>query len=207
MSSRSVRHPRALLLGALLASLACRSGASATSPEPTPILRRHSESRQVPVGSRAQLAALTLDVPLSTDSGVCVQRLEQSGVGRMISVYYPGEQSAVSVATVNLDTAGRIVRFTDRRGRVRIDGLKGATGKQIDSAFAAARRASRSSTLFLDYVMGQAVLTNDGGGKEDENLLVPLAAVANDSRFGAPDARARAVIARCGSTPLSEIER
>jgi hypothetical protein len=109
---------------------------------------------------------------------------------------------AASVAIV--DTSGRLVRFSDRRGRVRISGIPGGSRAQFDSAFAEARRTTRSSTVSLDYALGQALLMNDGGGKADEALMVPLRAMANDERFGAPDARAHAVLARCASTPVSD---
>ena len=121
-----------------------------------------------------------------------------------MAVFYPTEAAAIAATIVNLDTFGRMVRFSDRRGRVRIAGIPGGTRAQLDSAFAEARRTTRSSTVAVDYARGEAVLLNEGGGKPDQAMAVPLPAVANDPRFGAPDARAHAVLARCGAVPLSE---
>ena len=199
---RTVRR-HALLLGALLLAAACHPAAAPSSNGAPPMVHRDAGRQIVRGGSRAELAEFSLEVPLTTDSGVCVRRPVPMGVGEMVSLYYPDVQNAVAVATVNVDPSGRMVRFSDRRGRVKVSGLKGVTGRQLDSAFAAARRETRSSTVYLDYVLGQAMLSNDGGGREDESIMVPLTAVANEARFGAPDSRARALLARCGATPSS----
>jgi hypothetical protein len=126
------------------------------------------------------------------------------GVGQMVSVYYPALHNATSVATVTLDGSGQIVRFHDTRGRAVVQGLRGASRSQLDSIFAEAKRATRSSSVYLDYVTGQAILTNDGGGLPDQRMMVPLRAVLHEPRFGRPDARARAIVARCTSASARE---
>jgi hypothetical protein len=121
------------------------------------------------------------------------------GVGRTIGVYYPDQRQAVASAVVTLDSAGRIVHFSDRRGQVNLQGLRGASQAQFDSAYAAGQRATRSSTLYLDYVLGQAMLGNEGGGQPEQHWMLPLSFVVNNPRFGRPGVRARQIVSRCSS--------
>lgn len=176
-----------------IAAIACHH-----SP-PAPIIIARSEQHVYPRPTRAQLDSFTLDVAMPTDSGECVRRPMVVGVGRMVSVYYPDQRNAVAVAVVTLDTAGRIVRFHDDRGRAVVHGMRGATREQLDSIFAEAKRRTRNSSVYLDYVTGQAILENDGGGLPDQRMMVPLAAVLNEVRFGYPGMRARQIVARCAS--------
>ena len=155
------------------------------------------ETRVFARPTRAQLDSFSFDVPLPTDTGVCVRHSVPVGVGRMISVYHPDQRQAEAVQTVTLDSVGHIVRFTEQRGRRSVQGLRGATPAQVDSAFAASRRTNRSSSLYLDLVLGQAMLGNEGGGRPEQHWMVPLSAVANDPRFDRPLAHAYAIVARC----------
>ena len=190
MTVRNPVYRRALVLGALITTAGCR---------PAPLVRTTTatETRVVPVANRTRLADFSLDVPLPSDSGVCVRRPVPAGVGEMVSVYYPEQPHASAVTTVTVDTTGRIVRVSDRRGRVSFRGVPGGTPAQFDSAFAEARRSTRSSSVTLDLVIGQAILSNDGGGRPDQSVMALASSVANDPRFDRPLARAYAIVARC----------
>ena len=193
----TVRYPTlrlTLLLGALVVGAGCRP---APVTQSAPVTRTRSESRRVEIASTTQLGNFELDVPLPGDSGVCVRRAVPAGVGELVGVYYPDQPHAVAVTMITLDTAGHIVRVSDRRGRVSFRGVPGGTPAQFDSALAESRRTTRSSGISLDLVTGQAVLSNDGGGRPDRNIMVRVSAVANDPRFDRPLARAYAIVARC----------
>jgi hypothetical protein len=184
------------LIGALAFIVGCRQAAPAPAPSPIAVMAR-SETRVFPRPTQAQLDSFSFDVPLPADTGVCVRRSVPVGVGRMISVYYPDQRQAEASQTVTLDSMGHIVRFSEQRGRMNLQGLRGATPAQFDSAIVATRRANRSSSLYLDFVLGQAMLGNEGGGRPEQHWMVPLSDVANNPRFDRPLARAYAIVSRC----------
>jgi hypothetical protein len=206
----AMRLLRPTLIGALLL-VGCRPAtppALTASPDSGPeLVRQRVDTAIIVTGSPERLAAFHFDVPLPTDTGVCVRRAVPFGVGEMISVYHPEERNATALVSVNIDTAGHIIRFTDRRGQVGIHFDHPASAKELDSALAVARRTTRSSMLYLDYPMGRAMLSNEGGGRKTESVMAALIDVANDPRFDKPDARAHAILARCASTPLRSVER
>lgn len=176
---------------------------AAPTPAPAPMARiTRTETRAFRAPTRAQLDSFSFDVALPTDTGVCVRRPVPVGVGRTIGVYYPDQRQAVASAVVTLDSAGRIVHFSDRRGQVNLQGLRGASQAQFDSAYAAGQRATRSSSLYLDYVLGQAMLGNEGGGRPEQHWMLPLSVVVNNPRFDRPGMRARQIVARCSSSGL-----
>jgi hypothetical protein len=70
-----------------------------------------------------------------------------------------------------------------------------------DSVFAAARRATRSTTITLQYRDGKAFVSNDGGGRPTQSITVPLRDAAAHPRLGFPDRRAHEILARRGVTP------
>jgi hypothetical protein len=187
------------LIGTLAIAMGCQQAAPTPAPAPVAVVAR-TETRVFRTPTRAQLDSFTFDVPLPADTGVCVRRPMPVGVGRTIAVYYPDQRQAVAFAVVTLDSAGRVVRFSDQRGRVILQGLRGASQAQLDSALAASRSTTRSSTLYLDYVLGQAVLGNDGGGQPEQHWMLPLSAVVNNPRFGRPGVRARQIVSRCSSS-------
>jgi hypothetical protein len=190
--------PGRALIGSLAITVGCQQAAPAPSPEPVAVITR-SETRALRTPTRAQLDSFAFDVALPADSGVCVRRPVPIGVGRTVAIYYPDQRQAVASAVVTLDSAGRIVRFSDRRGQVTLQGLRGASPAQFDSALAANRRATRSSSLYLDYVLGQAIVGNEGGGLPEQHWMLPINVVANNPRFGRPAVRARQIVARCSS--------
>jgi len=186
------------LVGVLIVGIGCQQSAPAPAPEPSTGFSR-SEARAVSVPGRSQLDNFSFDVPLPGDSGVCVRETAHDGVGTMFLVYHPDRANAIAVSTVVVDSAGQLTSFSERRGRTVIHGVPGGTRAQFDSALADARRTTRSSTLVLTFATGQALLSNDGGGRPDQNLLVPISDVANDPRFDRPLARARMIRDRCSA--------
>lgn len=208
-----MRFARCLLFGAVFAAASCRSAtpasspssAHASSPSGAVFAVSHADTSVAVIDGSPQLAAFNLEVPLPTDTGVCVRRPVPLGIGELVSVYYPGVRNAAAVASVNVDTAGHIIRYSERRGEVSLDAGRRLTRQELDSAITATRLRTRSSTIYLDYGLGHALLTNEGGGRKTESIMARLTAVANDPRFGAPDARARAIVARCGTVPLTPL--
>jgi len=195
MTARRSSIDRAVI-GALVFVVGCQQAASTPAPAAAP-MHMHSETRVFPRPTQAQLDSFSFDVPLPTDTGVCVRRSMPVGVGRMIAVYSPDQRNAEGVQTVTLDSVGHVVRYSEMRGRMTVEGLRGATPAQLDSAFAAKRRTTRTSSLYLDLVMGQAILGNEGGGQPEQHWVVPLSAIANNPHFDRPLARANAIVTRC----------
>jgi hypothetical protein len=54
------------------------------------------------------------------------------------------------------------------------------------------------TTIQLDYVTGEAILSNDGGGESREFLLASTADVENADWIGDLKSRVEAVLGRCG---------
>lgn len=196
----SSRRPTRVLVGVVvfLGTSACHH---APPPEQAAIVRADSRSfRPILV---ADASAVTLDVPLPSDTGECVVRQNPLGSGRVVWLYLPNEKTATAVTTLQVQRDGRIANYSDRRGRAIMQGMKGATDAQLDSLFAAARTAERSTTISLDYAFDRALVSNDGGGRPDTHYMLPLAAIAHDPRFGAPADRAQTVMTRC-DVPASD---
>lgn len=45
---------------------------------------------------------ITLDVPLPSDTGVCVVRQNPIGSGRLVSLYLPAEKTATAITTLQV---------------------------------------------------------------------------------------------------------
>ena len=178
------------------------SSAPTGSPPTEPLAR----VRQLPDSVRPRfrsggadaLARFVLDVPLPSDSGECGRTPSPNPGEEAVVVYYPSRAHPVSLASVVIAADGRFLFFFDRRGGLRAPELPGGlTPSQRDSAFVSFLRYTRRSSIRLNYRTGQAFLLNEGRGTPAEGLVVPIHFVARDSRFGAPDLRAREIVARC----------
>jgi len=149
------------------------------------------------VGDADALDRFVLDVPLPSDSGECHRGAGLNPGEQLVVVYHPSRANAVALASVLIAADSQFVQFLDRRGGLQFRGVPGGTRAQQDSAILAFHQRVRRSSIRLDYRTGQAWLLNQGGGRPDDGLIVPLHLVARHARFGAPDLRAREVIARC----------
>jgi hypothetical protein len=80
---------------------------------------------------------------------------------------------------------------------VKVGGMPGGGPVRLDSALAVANRATRSTTITLEYRRGHAFITNEGAGRPSESIGAPIAEAAYHPKLDAPERRARAIVARC----------
>ena len=103
------------------------------------------------------------------------------------------------MVSLNADTAGRVLQYSERRGLITVRGMATATSPaERDSLFRAAEAATRSTMLDLDYVADRALLANSGGGQPEQAVLASVAEVADLPRLGNPGERMKRVQQLCG---------
>jgi hypothetical protein len=137
-------------------------------------------------------------VALPADSGECAPRAPApTGDGDMVALYYPSRANPVAVSIVTIASNGRLIRFSDRRGGLRIPGAPGLTRAQVDSTVVAFLRRVPRTTITLDYRTGRAYVMNEGGDRPADGFTVPIHFIARHPGFDSPDLRARAIVARC----------
>ena len=210
VASMSTLRPlarRALLAAPVL--LLVTPAAAAQRPAPPPP-GADSAAMRMEMGARmtrtlrtgaAALAAFRPAVAPVDSGGECLVRAEQRPGVRAISAYYPARRDARSVVTVTVDSAGTLLRYSERRGGVSFS-LAGATTEEERAARRAEFQRQPTTTISLDLVTGTAIVSNDGGDSVGAAVRAPVDAVLESAALGRPAERARAVQARCGGPVL-----
>ena len=75
--------------------------------------------------------------------------------------------------------------------------MPGLTRAQVDSAIGDFLRRVPRTTITLDYFTNRATVVNEGANRRSSGFAVPIDHIAHHERYGAPDDRARAIVARC----------
>jgi hypothetical protein len=170
-------------------------------PEKRPVAavsRTVSRPVRFRAGDAATVERFVPYVALPSDSGECAPRQPSpTGDGEMAMLYYPSRANPVAVSIVTIAANGRLVRFNDRRGGLRIPATPGFTKAQVDSTIGAFLRSAPTTTITLEYRTGRAFVINEGGSRPDDGFTVPIHFIARYARFDSPDVRARAIVARC----------
>jgi hypothetical protein len=97
------------------------------------------------------------------------------------------------------DSAGRLVRYSETRGVVHLDGPIGTMSPaQRDSVFRAAEARVRTTSISLDYAIDQAIVSNRGGGKPTDAVLATVRSVERLEKLGPPMARMERMRKLCG---------
>jgi hypothetical protein len=99
--------------------------------------------------------------------------------------------------TITFDSAGRLVRVSDRWGVTRLPSTVGMTAAQRDSTLRAASAATRSTQVMLDYVVDQAFAMNRGGGRPTDAITGPVRDMERVAKLGPPMARIERVRRLC----------
>jgi hypothetical protein len=185
-----------------LISEPARAPASGDSmPEKRPVVaisRTVSRPVRFRAGDAETVERFVPYVALPSDSGECAPREPSpTGDGEMAMLYYPSRANAVAVSIVTIAANGRLVRFNDRRGGLRIPATPGFTKAEVDSTIAVFLRTVPRTTITLDYHTGRAFVINEGGNRPADGFTVPIHFIARYPRFDSPDVRARAIVARC----------
>ena len=178
-------HLRLLIVSATCGALfACASGPGASAAAPatsqptpgaTPVLRirvNPGESFSPETGP----AAVKAFVPeiAATDSGGECRMVKGPGSSNVTiaAASFPNRATSKMNVSLTFDSAGHLVRYSEVRGYTGIRNIpRGATEAQRDSMMRAAQLATRSTTISLDYAIGQGIVHNKGGGKLDNAVL------------------------------------
>jgi hypothetical protein len=137
------------------------------------------------------------DVAPVDTTGECAVQPSPTGSGRLVTMSFPDRATARAQIAVVVDKAGRAVQSSERRGLVVVPGRPGATPEERQRALAAANRATRSTTITLDFATGQAMLANTGGGRKDEMVIGRVPDVLARATLGRPGERVHNVLLRC----------
>ncbi len=194
---------RAALLAAI-ASAGCRSAQTGAAAGAVPVTRRVVVAdlfapTTPPVASTIDNFALP---PWFPEGGECMPVRTAPNGAVFATVYYPTEREPQVLITLTVDAAGRLVQSHETRGVIRFRPRPGDTTRAgLDSALTAAQRATRSTTIGLDYVTDAGTLSQRGGGGPNRVLTVSTTAVADLPLLDHPrdHARAAARLCRVGS--------
>jgi hypothetical protein len=176
---------RVFLISAACAALyACASAASgsAVSPTaapssagPTPVVRIRTNPGESfsPETGPAAVKAFVPDIA-ATDSGGECRLLKGPGSSKVTiaAASFPDRATSKMNVSLTFDSVGHLVRYSESRGYTGIRNIPpGATEAVRDSLIRAAQAATRSTTISLDYAIGQGIVHNKGGGKLENAVL------------------------------------
>lgn len=197
-----LRRAACVALAAALGQLACHSSAAPSSSPPAaaPQARGVLVSVGESFSARGGVAALRDFTPelAPTDSGgECVVSRTSGSGATVVNAYFPSRTAVRTQMTINFDSAGRLVRVTDRWGVTRVPSTVGMTPAQRDSTLRAASTATRSTQVMLDYAVDQAFAMNRGGGRPTDAITGPVRDVERLAKLGPPSARIERVRRLC----------
>jgi hypothetical protein len=151
-----------------------------------------------PKTGEAALRAFVPDVAPVDSGGECaVARTTGSGA-TTVTAGFPARIASQTSATMTFDSAGHLVRFSERRGRATSRSTTGMTTAQRDSTLRAMTDAVRITMISLDYSIDQAIVTNRGGGKPSDGIFGTVRAVESLPQLGPLTARLARVRQLCG---------
>jgi hypothetical protein len=139
------------------------------------------------------------------------EAIGQSAMGRLLvgadaiayTAAFPSKSDTKATVVVMVDSTGKIVRYSERRGPpLRPAANPGnSDARRSADALAAAVAAVRSTNITMDYRAGSATVANMGGGRPDERMSGPIDVMGSMQEFGKPLDRAQRVLAQCAGTP------
>lgn len=200
----------AAILMTMTLFLSCRSSSPqepAASPAPVasapasqPMIRTRVSMGDpfTPRTDEASLNAFVPDVAPVDSGGECsVYRTGGSGA-TIVTAYFPKRAGAHTSTSITFDSAGHLIRFSERRGAMPIPTTADMTDAQRDSVMRAATAARRSTSISFDYAIDQAVVSNSGGGRPTNAILGTVRAIEKLEKLGPPTARLARVRKFCG---------
>jgi hypothetical protein len=183
--------------------LACRAPTPASStPQSAPVPQSGTfivgPERFTPARGDAALQAFVPDVPAVDSGGEC-RLFRTAGSGAtIVTANFPSFDSARAVVSLVFDSAGHLVRFSEKRGLVGLTLPGRLSESQRDSARRAADAATRSTTIYLDYAADNAIASNTGGGRPTRAISGTVRAMEKLPRLGPPTDRLQRVRRLCG---------
>jgi hypothetical protein len=168
-----------------------------TASETTMVMMAPTMER--PTGGPAALASWKPDI-LPVDSGGECNLTRTSGSGATtVSALFPSMKDARTSIHLSFDSAGRLIRFSERRGGLHNFTMSpGTTTQQRDSILRASIDSRRSTNISLDFAMDNGMAMNRGGGRPTTAVHGNVREMESLEQFGPPKARIARARRLCG---------
>jgi hypothetical protein len=195
-----------LLLATLVVVGACASASrtpASTAPQasaPADIfVRRDGADVFSPASGPTAIHDFRPQVAAFDSAGECLlTRSGGSGATHVIAMF-PSHVNARSRVTLDFDSAGRLIRYSESRGVVPAVKLPPTTPRaQLDSALRATMEASHLTTINLNYPLDQAIAMNRGGNRPTAAVMGTVRSMESLESLGNPRARMERVRKLCG---------
>jgi len=174
------------------------SGATTTTPPQQRDLLVSATESFTPRSGDAAIQAFVPEVAPVDSGGECLVTRTAGSGAMTVGGFFPRRSASQTTMSVTFDSAGHVVRFSDRRGVPKPIVTAGMTTQQRDSALRAAANAVRSTTISLDYAVDQAMVMNRGAGKPTDAIIGPVRAIEKLEKLGPPTARLERLRRLCG---------
>jgi hypothetical protein len=113
------------------------------------------------------------------------------------SAFAPTQAEPRASILVFVDSAGNILHYSERRGPAIRPDTRGLTPAQVGEAVQAAVRATRATTISIDYIGQRASIHNVGGDQADQRVIARPDDVVHLEKLGKPGERAERILAAC----------
>jgi hypothetical protein len=144
------------------------------------------------------IKAFVPDVVVEEKGGECSLARTGGSGATVVTAWFPARATANLQVSITFDSAQHLVRYSERRGITHIQATAGMTEAQRDSVLHVSISAVRSTTISFDWVIDQAVVVNQGGGRPGNAILGPVRDIEKLDKLGPPVARLERVRTLCG---------
>ena len=177
------------------------AGANAAPPIPASVASTVVTTGSVLLQSGATaLAEFEPTLPPVDEGGECVVGTSPVRGARQVTAWFPTRESAKAMVILTIDSTGRVIRYSERRGVPRYPELPpGATAAMRDSLMLAAQRDLTSTVVMLDYAAGRAMAHNVTRPQPGSGITGGIEAFATADKLGRPAEREKRVIEICGA--------
>ncbi len=192
----------------LIIAVAC-AGRTNPTPRDSSLVRVRSvsetttvsmiETLERPARGPTALASWKPDVPPVDSGGECnLTRTSGSGA-TTVSALFPSMKDARTGIHLSFDSAGRLIRFSERRGGLHNFTMPpGTTAQQRDSILRVNIDSKRSTNITLDFAMDNGMAMNRGGGIPPTAVRGNVREMESLEQFGPPKARIARARRLCG---------
>jgi len=151
-----------------------------------------------PSRGAAALRAFVPDVMADITTGECnLTRTSGSGATIVIA-YFPARARPQTQMSLSFDSAGHLVRFSERRGIPKIPSISGMSLAQRESTIRVNNDAIRSTDISLDYALDQAMVMNRGGNRPWMAGMGTVREVESLEQLGPPKSHVERARRLCG---------
>jgi hypothetical protein len=151
-----------------------------------------------PLHGEAALKAFVPEVTADLTTGECTLMRTSGSGATMVTAFFPARAHPLAQMSLAFDSAGHLIRFSERRGIPRMPPLTGLTPAQRDSTVRVNSTAIRSTDISLDFALDQAMIMNRGGGRPTDAVMGTVRSVESLPQLGPPTAHIERARRLCG---------